>query len=109
MGAMQNYIDERLAKRAQVRVEIGEFVLTLDPTWPLFNVTHKRGEPIPKGLMGQWKQPWMFREAAEKLLGPSYSLKELAKQKQDYASAARSAGIDPATIQLENPNGGRRA
>ena len=108
MGSMQQYAEERLAKRAQVKVTIGDYTLTLDPKWQLFNVTHNEGRPVPKGLAGQWKLPWQFRAAAEKLHGSAYSVNELAKQKQDYADAARNVGIDPTTIRIDGPNGGRK-
>lgn len=97
MGTIQEFEDGRLANRAKVVIPMGDYILQLDGTYMLFNVSHKDGKPIPKGLQGHWKRPEDFRKAAERVHGPAYSPEGLA-QRNPVADAARKIGISPEAI-----------
>lgn len=97
MGTLQELEDGRLANRAKVVIPIGDYILQLDGTYMLFNVSHKDGKAVPKGLQGMWNRPEDFRKAAEKVHGPAYSSEGLA-QRDPVANAARKVGIAPEAI-----------
>lgn len=108
MGTLQEFEDNRIANRSKVSVVIGKFVLTLDPEWMIFNVTTKDGSPVPKGLDGRWTHTWMFRRAAERLLGPEYSIEGLSNSSDKLKNDALSVGVDLNAVRLDDPKSGGR-
>jgi hypothetical protein len=102
MGTLQEFENDRLANRSKVEVQVGGFTLRLDPTYMLFNVFRPDGKAIPKGLQGKWKEVSDFRQAAEKILGPDYSVEGLRTKGKDKAvEAAVNVGLDPKKLKLD--------
>lgn len=102
MSSIQEIEDERLANRSKVVIPVGDFSLRLDPVYMLFDVFRPDGKAVPKGLQGKWREVYQFRQAAEKLLGPDYSIEGLRTKGQDKAVAAAAAvGLDPNALKLD--------
>jgi len=100
MATFDSIMEAYLDRRAKVQITVGEYLLTLDPRWMLFDVSRPDGKAIPKGLQGKWREVSQFRAQAEKILGPSYSLEGLRKV-DPLRKSAIEAGIDPKSITLD--------
>lgn len=102
MSSLQEIENDRLANRSKVVIPVGDFRLRLDPTYMLFDVFRPDGKAIPKGLQGKWKEVSDFRQAAEKILGPDYSIEGLRTKGKDKAvEAAVNVGLDPEKLKLD--------
>lgn len=69
MGGYSNntdtYVSQLEEARGRVRHLIGDYVLTLDKKWFLFEASRADGKPVPVGLRGKWKTPGDFKRALE--------------------------------------------
>lgn len=105
MGTLQEIEDEKLANRSKVEVQVGDFILKLEPRYMHFRAHHRFGKAVPKGLQGIWTEVYQFRQAAEKILGQEYSIEGLKGRDERLAQAAREAGISPDFVKLGGSNG----
>lgn len=61
------------AKRTAVTREVGDFLLSLHPTWSTWEVATKNGSPVPKALSGRFTDVHAFRQALARYEGQKVS------------------------------------
>lgn len=64
------YWKQKQEERSQVTHDLGEYILTLDPTHKLFVPSRKDGKPVDKSLSGRWTSPEDFATRLGQLRKP---------------------------------------